>query len=112
MEGDLKLSPGSTVTTGYSVSLPGNNKPFAAGVTNATVVFTLTCVSGAAPSQPTLTVQMDPAQYAVTGSEWVPTGDQKNPLSYQGTGTVPNVCNGGVVSLKKGGTFFATITLN
>ena len=111
-EGDLKLSPGTAIKTGYIVSLPKNKKPFTVNVTNATVVFVLSCVGGAAPTQPTLTILMNPAQYPVTGAEWVPTGDQKSALGYQGSGTIPDACNGGVVSLKKGGTFFANIGLN
>ena len=94
-KGDLKLNPGTTLETGYSFSLPGNAQPFSATVSNASVVFQLTCVSGAAPSPSTLTVPIATASYPVAGHEWVPTGDKNSPLGYQGSGTVPNACSGG-----------------
>ena len=112
MAGDLKLSPGATLEAGYSFTLPGNKLPFTATVTNPSVVFQLRCVSGAAPLPSTLTVPMGTAAYPVVGSEWVPTGDQQSPLVYQGSGTVPDACSGGVVRFNQGGTFSAAIVLN
>ena len=58
MEGDLKLTPGTVVKTGYDFKLPGNTLPFTAEVSNPTVIFTLRCVSGAAASPSTLPVAM------------------------------------------------------
>jgi hypothetical protein len=109
MEGDLKVAPGTTLIAGYDFTSPGNNTPFSVTVTNPQVVFTLRCVSGATPSQSTLTVSMPTTTYPVTGSEWVPSGDQHSPLVYQGSVTIPDVCSGGQVRLDKGGTFSAGV---
>ena len=55
-EGSLKLSPGSTLRTGYSFALPGNKVGRTAIVTDANVVFQLRCASGAPASPSTMTV--------------------------------------------------------
>lgn len=116
MEGDLKVSPGQQVDVGYSFTIPGNNRPWQVSVTSQTaplfgptVTFTIRCVSGATPSDSAWNVNMPPVPESnpilVTGSGWYPSGDQKSPLVWQGSGTMPNFCNGGQVRLDKGGTF-------
>jgi alpha-tubulin suppressor-like RCC1 family protein len=108
MEGDLKVTPGTALLAGYDFTAPGNGTPFTGTVVNPQIVFTLACVSGATPSQSTLIISMATTTYTVTGSAWVPSGDQHSPLVYQGSVTVPDVCNGGQVRLNQGGTFSAT----
>ena len=109
MEGDMKLSPGTTLLVGYDFTAPGNNSTFSVNVNNPQVVFTLHCASGATPSQATLTVTMPNATYTVTNSNWIPSGDQHSSLVYQGSTTVPDVCSGGQVRFNAGGTFSATV---
>ena len=110
MEGDLKVSPGDTLKAGYSFTIPGNNSSLFVTVNHPKVVFTVRCVSGAAPSQSTFTVSMPTHTYAVTNSQWIPSGDQHSPLVYQGSVSVPNLCGGGKLRLDKGGTFSASIS--
>jgi len=105
MEGDLKLTPGTVLNAGYDFTSPGNNATFVVSVNNPAVRFTLRCVSGATPSQTTLTLSMPSASYTVSGSGWFPSGDQHSALVYQGSVVVPDVCQGGVVRFDKGGTF-------
>jgi probable HAF family extracellular repeat protein len=112
MEGDLKLLPGTTLKAGYDFTLPGNKASFTGTVISPSVVYALQCVSGAAPSPATLTAAMGAGSYPVSGSNWTPTGDQSSPLVYQGSTTVPNACNGGLVQFNKGGAFSAKILLN
>lgn len=38
-------------------------------------------------------------------NKWFPSGDSASPLVYQGSTTVPDLCNGGQMTLKQGGTF-------
>ena len=109
MEGDLKVSPGAALKAGYDFTLPGNSTPRTALVGRPQAVFTVRCVSGEAPSAATLTVPMPEQTYALLGSEWTPSGDQRSPLVFQGEITVPDLCDGGRVRLDKGGTFTATI---
>jgi hypothetical protein len=54
---------------------------------------------------------MSSASYPVSNADWIPTKDQKSTLGYQGSVTVPNACNGGLVRFNLGGTFSATILL-
>jgi len=110
MEGDLKVPPGTTLEAGYDLTVPGNNQVLTIAVANPQVVFTARCVSGRAPSSPTITVAMPSQTYSVAGSGWYPSGDQHSPLVYQGSVTVPDLCGGGAVRLDKGGTFTASVS--
>lgn len=109
MEGDLKVSPGTTLKAGYDFNVPGNKSSLSLTVSNPTVVFKLACMGHTTPSPSTLSVPMPNATYSVTNDKWVPSGDQKSPLVYQGSTTVPNACAGGQVRLNLGGTFTASV---
>jgi hypothetical protein len=111
MEGDLKVSPGQAVDVGYDFSLPGNHSSLTALVKNPQVIFTIRCTSGRAPSQSAYTVTMPTQSSTVSDSNWHPSGDQQSSLVWEGTFTMPNLCNGGQVRLDKGGTFTANILL-
>jgi hypothetical protein len=114
MEGDLKLAPGTTMLAGYDFTVPGNKSSLFFTVSNAQVVFSLKCVSGATPSPSTLTVTMPTQTYNVTNDQWYPSGDQHNPLVYQGSATVPYACGTNpstdTVRFNQGGTFSATLS--
>ena len=110
MEGDLKVSPGATLSVGYDLTIPGNHATTTLTAANPQVTFTVRCASGATPTQPTLTVTMPAATYTITSNAWYPSGDQSSPLVYQGTATIPDMCGGGQIRLNQGGTF--TTTLN
>jgi hypothetical protein len=110
MEGDLKVSPGTTLKAGYDFTVPGNNTSFSVTVTNPQVVFAVACVSGMAPSASTFTVTMPTQSYAVPDSQWYPSGDQSSPLVYQGSIAVPDLCGGGQLRLNQGGTFSASVS--
>ncbi len=110
MEGDLKVSPGTTLKAGYDFTVPGNNSSFSLTVNSPQVVFAVNCVSGATPSSPTFTVSMPTTTYSVTNSQWIPSGDQNSPLVYQGSVPVPDLCAGGQLRLNQGGTFTASVS--
>jgi hypothetical protein len=109
MEGDLKVAPGATLKAGYDFTAPGNNASLSLLVSQTQVVFGVRCVSGATPSQSTLTVPMPDQGYSFADSQWYPSGDQSSPLTYEGSITVPDLCNGGQLRLDKGGTFTANV---
>jgi hypothetical protein len=109
MEGDLKVSPGTALKVGYDLTVPGNSASFWITVTDAKIVFAVRCVSGATPSASTFTVSTPPQAYAVTNAQWYPSADQSNPLVYQGSSVVPDLCAGGQLRLNQGGTFTASI---
>jgi hypothetical protein len=110
MEGDLKVSPGTTLKAGYDFTAPGNHSSFSLTVNSPQVVFAVSCVSGATPSSPTLTVSMPTTTYTVVDSQWIPSGDQSSPLVYQGSVTVPDLCAGGQLRLNHGGIFTASVS--
>ena len=110
MEGDLKVSPGVTLKVGYDFAVPGNKASLSLTVNNPQVVLTVRCVSGASPSQSTETVSMPSQTYTVTNDQWIPSGDQKSPLGYPASITVPDLCGGGQLRLDQGGTFTANVS--
>jgi len=110
MEGDLKVSPGTTLLVGYDFTIPGNTTALSVTVVNPQVTFAVSCVSGVTPSSPTFTVPIQTQTYSVTDSQWVPSGDQHSSLVYQsGNISVLDLCQGGQLRLNQGGTFTATV---
>lgn len=110
MDGNLQVTPGTTIKAGYDFTRPGNSNSLTMTVSAAKVTFAVSCVSGAAPSASTLTVTMPAQTYQITNDQWYPSGDQSSPLVYQGSATVPDLCGGGKVDLAKGGTSSATLS--
>jgi hypothetical protein len=110
MEGNLQRVPGATLNAGYDFTIPGNNTSVFVTFTNPAVKINVKCANGMAPRTSTVTVPMPTQTYKSTnGGSWYPSGDQKSSLVYQGSITVPEVCNGGKVSFQNGGTFTAAI---
>jgi hypothetical protein len=109
MEGDLKVAPGTSLLVGYDFTIPGNHPQATVSFLDAGVTFQATCVTGA--GQGTIVVVLADASYTdpVNSSAWYPSGDQHNASVYQGTTSIPDLCNGGLVRLQQGGTFTATI---
>jgi len=107
MEGDLKVKPGDTLSVGYDFTMPGNHPAATLLFTSAMVTFQAQCVSG--PGGGTIVVPIADSTYTdpAGSSQWFPSGDQHSPLVYQGSVVVPNLCGGGQMTLKKGGTFTA-----
>ena len=110
MEGDLKVTPGDTLYAGYDFNVPGNNSSFTLTFNNPMVVFTVNCADGSTPSSSTLTVSMPTQSYAVTNSNWYPSGDQHSPLVYQGSVIVPDLCDGAKLRLNQGGVFSTSLS--
>jgi len=109
MEGDLKVSPGTTLLVGYDFTIPGRHPDTTVGVWGASVTFQASCVSGAGGG--TVVVPLPDATYTdpQDSSDWYPSGDQHDPLVYQGATSVPDLCGGGLVRFRQGGTFTATV---
>jgi hypothetical protein len=112
MEGDLKLTPGTTLSVGYDFTMPGNHQSATATFTSASVTFNVTCVGNS--NTGTLTVPLPTASYAdpAGSSAWYPSGDQESSSVYQGSLVVPStICGAGVqVRFQHGGTFRSGIT--
>ena len=102
MEGNLQVTPGTVIKAGYDFTLPGNHSPFTVSFSGGKVVFAVHCVSGATPSQPTFTISLPNQSYSVIDSNWYPSGNQSDPLVYQGSIAAPNLCAGGKLRLDQG----------
>jgi len=111
-EGALTVVPGTTLKFGYALQLPGNKTHFNALVSNARAVFQVTCVSGAAPSASTFALTIPTQTVLLDSNSWNPSSNKSDPLTYQGSGPVPDLCAGGQLKLNQGGSFSAFITLN
>jgi sugar lactone lactonase YvrE len=109
MEGNLHLSPGTTLEAGYDFTMPGSHPGATVNFIGAEVTFAWKCVSGAGSGN--LAVPMANQSYTDTqsSSAWYPSGVQSSSLVYQGSTSVPDVCSGGLVSFQAGGTFFTGI---
>ena len=109
MEGDLKVAPGTALLAGYDFTIPGNHPEATVSFLAGSVSFQATYASG--PGEAIISVALDDASYtdAENSSAWYPSGDQHSALVYQGTTTIPDLCNGGLVRLQRGGTFTATV---
>jgi hypothetical protein len=109
MEGNLKVKPGDTLMAGYDFTMPGNHSAATVLFTTTMVTFQAQCVTGAGGG--TIVVHMPDSIYTdpVNNSQWFPSGDQHSPLTYQGSITVPDLCAGGQMILKRGGTFTAQV---
>jgi hypothetical protein len=109
MEGDLKLSPGTLLMAGYDFTIPGSHPEDTVQFVNPTLVLQAQCVSGEGGGMIVVFLSGDPITVPQNSSAWFPSGDQKSPLVYQGTTVIPNLCSGGQVRLRSGGTFSADL---
>ena len=109
MEGNLIVHPSDTLRTGYDFTMPGSHPAATMKFTQTTVTFQALCVSGSGGG--TITINIPDLSYTdpMNSSAWYPSGDQKAASVYQGSITVPDLCSGGSLTLKQGGTFSATV---
>jgi hypothetical protein len=109
MEGDQKLSPGTVLEVGYDFTMPGNHAAATVTFVAANVTFQATCATGSGGGTFTVPIANQTYSDAQNGTAWYATGDQQSAASYQGSVAVPNLCNGGLVRLQRGGTFTAGV---
>ncbi len=109
MEGSLKLAPGALLRAGYSFTMPGAHASATLSMANAAVTFAAECATGSGGGTITVPLAAGPYTDPAGAKAWFPSGDQKNTASYQGALTLPDLCQGGLMSLAKGGTFTAVL---
>jgi parallel beta-helix repeat protein len=100
MEGNLRVAPGSLLRAGYDFSMPGAHAGATLSFVGGQVSFNVTCADGSAAGS--IVVPLADTSYSdpAGSSARLPA----NP-AYEGQIAVPDLCNGGLVSLKAGGTF-------
>jgi hypothetical protein len=109
MQGNLKVSPGTVLMAGYDFTIPGSHPAITVDLVNAQVVFQAECVSGGDAGPIVVLLAGGPITVPQNSSAWYPSGDQHSPLVYQGSVVVPDLCGGGLITLKQGGTFSAVL---
>jgi hypothetical protein len=109
MEGNLKVSPGTVLMAGFDFTIPGSHPEEMVLFVNPMVVFQAQCPSGADAGTIMVGLVSELITVPQNSSAWYPSGDQHSPLVYQGSTIVPDLCQGGLVSLRKGGTFSADV---
>src|SRR5438876_2496318 len=109
MEGDLRVAPGTSLAGGYDLSMPGHHAAATVSVLQAQVQFSATCASGSGGG--VFMVPMGDQSYVIPASStsWYPSDHSNDPATFQGSGAVPDLCNGGLVRLRLGGVFEAGI---
>jgi hypothetical protein len=101
---DAVAGPGTTVTVGYDFSLPGNKSTVTVVYGSPFAVFELTCLDGTNVTP--FAAPLPSQAYAVNNGAWIPSANPNDPLTYQASFTVPDICGGGKVRLTKGTMIF------
>ncbi len=109
MAGDLKVKPGDTLSAGYDFTMPGNHPAATLQFSGAMVTFQAQCVTGTGGGAIVVPISDSTYTDPAKSSQWFPSGDQNSALVYQGSVVVPNLCGGGQMTLKQGGTFTAQL---
>ncbi len=111
-EGGLSVRPGDTLRAGYAFTLPGKHASATISFSQATVTLQAVCHRshhhrGGGP----IVVSIADASYpaAQNSSAWVPSRDQNDASVFQGSTTVPDLCQGGSMRIRGGGTFTAMV---
>jgi parallel beta-helix repeat protein len=106
IEGDLRVRPGDTLMAGYDLSMPGSH-PVATLLLGGSSTVTLQAQCVSASGGGSIVVRIPDQGYTIpqNNNKWFPSGDQESSLVYQGSTTVPDLCSGGQMTLKQGGTF-------
>ena len=92
----VQIGPGTTVRVGYDFKLPGKHPAVQVLFAQPQVEFAVTCVSSGVTTS--LVVPMADFSQSVPAKStgWLPSGDHKSSLVYQGSLTVPgDLCGGG-----------------
>lgn len=105
MEGNLLLNPGATLKVGYDFTIPGSHPSAVVRFAPSQVSFSYSCPSSSGTG--TLNVPIVAQTYTDPqgSSAWLPSGNQQSPSTFQGQVSVPDVCSGGEISFRAGGTF-------
>ena len=97
---------GQTVVAGYDFTIPGSSQPTEVEVVNAYQQLTVSCANKSTPTQASIVIGMPNATYTApfpSSQGWTPSGNQSAIASYEGSYTLPNLCNGGTIDVGQPG---------
>jgi hypothetical protein len=124
--GEVLVRPGDTLSVGYSFSLPGKHAAATITIDQAQVTLQAECQSSrhhhdcrhhhhdhgehhraAGP----IVVNIAKASYSASqnSSAWVPSANPRDASTFQGSTTVPDLCQGGAMEIGDGATFTAMV---
>lgn len=109
MEGNLKVSPGTLLMAGYDFTIPGSHPAIDVQIVNPMLTFQAGCVSGVGGGAFIVPIGGSLITVPQNSSAWYPSGDQHSPAVYQGAVIVPDLCGGGLITLKSGAVFTADL---
>ena len=109
MEGNVNVKPGDFIAAGYFLDVPGSHLAVTVQLANAQVAFVVSCVTGSGGGSIIIPLAPGPYNIPQNSDAVFPTNDQSSPASYQGSILAPDLCSGGAMSLRAGGTFSADL---
>jgi hypothetical protein len=102
MEGSINISPGDWVAAGYDITIPGSHPGETVQLANAHVVISGSCTNGGSDS---VVIPLSAGPYTIPANDsgWYPSGDENDPLVYQGAVQAPAGLCGGTGQLNGSG---------
>jgi hypothetical protein len=95
---------------GYAFTMPGSHPSADVTFSAATVTFQAQCVAGGGGGSIVVSIPDGTSTDPAGSSQWYPSGNQHSALVFQGSAAVPDLCRGGQLTLRQGGTFSAGVT--
>lgn len=94
--------PGQVIPAGYDFTAPSSLGTII--VQGAYEQLSVTCEDGAPPTRSTVVIPMPDAEFTLAGhAGWIPTGDQADRASYEGSLVAPDLCAGGPMRIGQPG---------
>ncbi len=109
--GSQAVHAGDWVAGGYSLKINGSHGAATVGFGGAKVDIPVSCSDGGTVAG-TITIPLSGGPYSdpTNFTDWLPTGDQQVPASYQGAVQAPDLCGGGAMyDTNSGATFSADL---
>jgi len=113
MEGHLQIRAGDWISGGYSFKFVSNTHAASTVTVSSTLTIPFTCPQGGGTGGQ-FVINLGTHDYNVPAknTDWQPTGDANNVLSWAGSGHAPDGCNGQIMDNSKGAIWDATISQN
>jgi hypothetical protein len=113
MEGHLQILPGDWMSGGYSFKFASAAHVATTVTVSSTLTVPFTCPQGGGPGG-SFVINLGTHNYLVPAgnTDWQPTGDANNVLSWAGSGQAPDGCSGHIMDNSTGAIFDTTISQN
>ena len=111
MEGHLLIRPGDWISGGYSFKFVNGGHGDETVTVSSTLTIPFKCPQGGG-SGGSFVIDLGTHTYSVPGgnTDWQPTGDANNVLSWAGSGKAPDGCSGNIMDNSKGAIFDTNIS--